>query len=97
VGSTFAGRVAASLLHAIGLPELVTHSLADYEAKAVFFATDGAALAGLKTKLASQREVSALFDTARFTRNLESAFAAMRSRTAGGEAPRGFAVGEAAS
>ncbi len=97
VGSTFAGRVAASLLHAIGLPELVTHSLADYEAKAVFFATDGAALAELKTKLASQREVSALFDTARFTRNLESAFAAMRDRTAGGEAPRGFAVGEAAS
>jgi predicted O-linked N-acetylglucosamine transferase (SPINDLY family) len=94
MGSTFAGRVAASLLHALGLPELVVRSLADYEAKAVSVATDAAALADLKTKLARQREIAPLFDTVRFTQNLESAFATMRDRTARGEAPRSFAVGE---
>ena len=97
MGSTFAGRVAASLLHALGLPELVAHSLPDYEAKALFLATDAVALADLKAKLARQREIAPLFDTARFTRNLESAFAAMRDRNARGEAPRSFAVGETAS
>jgi predicted O-linked N-acetylglucosamine transferase (SPINDLY family) len=97
MGSTFAGRVAGSLLHALGLPELVVHSLADYEAKALSLATDAAALADLKTKLARQREIAPLFDTARFTRNLETAFATMRDRTARGEAPGGFGVGETAS
>ncbi|HMI95158.1 MAG TPA: tetratricopeptide repeat protein, partial [Micropepsaceae bacterium] len=85
MGSTFAGRVAASLLHALGLPELVVQSLADYEAKALSLATDAAALADLKTKLARQREIAPLFDTVRFTRNLESAFATMRNGTARGE------------
>jgi predicted O-linked N-acetylglucosamine transferase (SPINDLY family) len=96
VGSTFAGRVAASLLRALGLPELIAHSLPDYEAKGLFLATDAAALADLKAKLARQREIAPLFDTARFTRNLESAFATMRDRNARGEAPRSFAVGETA-
>jgi predicted O-linked N-acetylglucosamine transferase (SPINDLY family) len=97
VGSTFAGRVAASLLHALGLPELIMRSLSDYEEKALSLATDAVALAALKTTLARQRKVSPLFDTARFTRNLESAFATMRDRTARGEGPRSFAVGEDAS
>jgi predicted O-linked N-acetylglucosamine transferase (SPINDLY family) len=96
MGSTFAGRVAASLLHALGLPELVTTSRADYEEKALSLARDSAALAGLKAKLARQRDVAPLFDTARFTRNLESAFTAMRDRSARGEAPASFAVGETA-
>ena len=96
-GSTFAGRVAASLLRALGLPELIAHSLPEYEAKGLFLATDAAALADLKAKLACQRGSAPLFDTARFTRNLESAFATMRDRTARGEAPRSFAVGETAS
>ncbi len=85
-----------SLLRALGLPELIAHSLSDYEAKGFFLATDAAALADLKAKLARQREIAALFDTARFTRNLESAFATMRDRNARGEAPRSFAVGEPA-
>jgi protein O-GlcNAc transferase len=96
-GSTFAGRVAASLLHALGLPELITRSLPDYEANALFLATDAAAVADLKAKLARQRKIAPLFDTLRFTRNLESAFATMRDRTERGEAPRSFAVGETAS
>jgi predicted O-linked N-acetylglucosamine transferase (SPINDLY family) len=97
MGSTFAGRVAASLLHALGLPELVARSRADYEAKALFLAADAGAIADLKVKLARQRKTAPVFDTARFTRNLESAFTTMRDRSARGEAPRSFAVGETAS
>ena len=56
IGSTFAGRVAASLLRAIGLPELVTESLADYEALALKLAREPALLGALKAKLARNRE-----------------------------------------
>ena len=95
-GSTFAGRVAASLLHAVGLPELVADSLAAYEAMAVSLARDAAALSAIRTKLARNRNGTALFDTARFTRNLETAFVQMRARSLRGEAPQSFAVGEGA-
>jgi protein O-GlcNAc transferase len=73
-GSTFAGRVAASLLHAIGLPELVTTSLAEYEALALALARDDASLAALRAKLLRNRDVCPLFDTERYTRDLEAAF-----------------------
>jgi protein O-GlcNAc transferase len=63
LGETFAGRVAASLLHAAGLPELVTGSLTEYEALALKLARDPAALAALKDKLAKNRDTCALFDT----------------------------------
>ena len=53
-GNAFAGRVAASLLNAVGLPELVTHSLADYEALALRLATDAAMLQTVRDKLAQQ-------------------------------------------
>ena len=91
-GSTFAGRVAASLLNAVSLPELIADSLGAYEALAVGLGRDIAALAGLKAKLARNRGVAPLFDTARFTRNLEAAFTEMGARTRRGEAPQGFAV-----
>src|SRR5262249_31284059 len=51
-GNSFAGRVAASLLTAVGLPELITHSFADYEARALRLARDGPLLASIKAKLA---------------------------------------------
>jgi predicted O-linked N-acetylglucosamine transferase (SPINDLY family) len=76
---------------------LIAHSHTDYEAKALSFATASSALADLKMKLARQREIAPLFHTARFTRNLESAFAMMRDRTGRGEAPRSFSVGETSS
>ncbi|MEA2824268.1 MAG: protein O-GlcNAc transferase, partial [Alphaproteobacteria bacterium] len=97
MGSTFAGRVAASLLHALHLPELVARSTDEYEAKALFLAADAGAIADIKARLARQREVAPLFDTARFTRNLEAAFTTMGERSSRGEAPRSFAVGETAS
>lgn len=74
LGDTFAGRVAASLLHAAGLPELVTTSLADYETLALKLAREPATLAGLKDKLAKNRDTCALFDTGKFTRDLEKAY-----------------------
>src|SRR6185369_8977325 len=62
MGSTFAGRVAASLSHATGMPELVTHNLADYEALALRLATEPATLESLREKLVRNRATCALFD-----------------------------------
>ena len=91
-GRTFAGRVAASVLNAAGLPELATNSLAEYEALALKLARDPAALAAIKAKLAGSRETSALFDAARFTRGLETALGAMHERHQRGLPPASFAV-----
>ena len=91
-GDTFAGRVAASVLTAAGLPELVTETLDDYEALALRLARDPQALASIKAKLAANRETEPLFDVARFTRHLEAAFATMHERRLKGLPPEGFAV-----
>jgi predicted O-linked N-acetylglucosamine transferase (SPINDLY family) len=91
-GSTFAGRVAGSLLHAVGLPELVTFSLADYEALALKLASDPALLGSLRQKLAHNRERYPLFDTGRFTRHIETAYTTMWERHQRGEPPESFAV-----
>jgi predicted O-linked N-acetylglucosamine transferase (SPINDLY family) len=87
LGETFSGRVAASLLHAVGLPELVRTSDADYEALAVALATEPNHLRALRTRLRANRLTAPLFDTARFTRHLEAAFEAMHARAAAGLAP----------
>ncbi|HXJ02867.1 MAG TPA: tetratricopeptide repeat protein [Micropepsaceae bacterium] len=92
LGSTFAGRVAASLLHAVGLPELIAPSLADYETLARTLAREPARLAALKNKLAKNRDSTPLFDTARFTRHLDAAYAEMCERYRRGEKPAAFAV-----
>jgi predicted O-linked N-acetylglucosamine transferase (SPINDLY family) len=94
MGETFAGRVAASLLNAIGLPELITRTLGDYEALALRLARDPAELAQVKAKLKANRDTAPLFDTARFTRHLEKAFAAMHERQRSGLPPQAFAVDE---
>jgi len=91
-GTTWPGRVAASLLHAIGLPELVTETEAEFEAMAVKLARDPAMLAALKQKLAANRLTTPLFDTARWTRHAEEAYARMHARSQRGEAPATFAV-----
>ena len=80
MGNSFPSRVAGSLLHAVGLPELIAHSLSDYEALALQLATDPARLASTKARLAANRTTHALFDTARFCRNLESALISMHDR-----------------
>jgi len=87
VGSTFAGRVAASLLTAIGLPELIVDSLGDYKDRALGLARDPVLLASIKSKLTLNRATQPLFDTARFTRNLEALYLAMWQRSQKGWPP----------
>ena len=91
-GEAFAGRMAGSLLHAVGLPQLVTYSLADYERLALALAHDRAAIAPLKETLGQNRARCALFDTARFSRHLETAYQTMWQRHQAGAPPASFAV-----
>jgi predicted O-linked N-acetylglucosamine transferase (SPINDLY family) len=91
-GTAFPGRVATSILHAAGLPELVTNSLLDYEALARKLAMDPGAHAAIKAKLASLRGSCALFDTKRFTRHLEAAYREMWQRHMNGAPCESFAV-----
>jgi predicted O-linked N-acetylglucosamine transferase (SPINDLY family) len=86
-GDSFASRVAASLLHAIGLPELVTSTTQDYEDTAVALATDSARLAGIRERLDFNRLRTPLFDTERYTRDLERVYQAMYDRYQGGLGP----------
>lgn len=84
LGTSFPGRVAASLLHAIGLPELVTSSLVEYEALALTLARDPARLAAIRDKLQCNRTTEPLFDTQRLTRHLEAAYTKMWQRREAG-------------
>jgi protein O-GlcNAc transferase len=93
-GETFAGRVAASLLHAAGLEELVTQSLRGYEDMALRLACDGAFLARVKSKLAANKVSCAAFDTLRYTRHLEAAYAVMHERSGRALPPESFSVTE---
>jgi protein O-GlcNAc transferase len=92
LGATFVGRVAASLLKAIGLPELTTTSIEDYEALALKIALEPSLHNSLKQKLAFNRDVSPLFDTVRFSRHIEAAFRCMWEQLQRGQQPQSFAV-----
>jgi protein O-GlcNAc transferase len=92
LGSTFVGRMAASMLYAVGLPELVARSLSDYEAMALKAATDRAFCVSLKQRLAHNRGTFPLFDTARFARHLENAYSTMWQTHRQGLPPANFAV-----
>lgn len=86
-GKGFSARVAASLLTAAGLPELVTNSERDYEELALTLATDRPHLASLRAKLAANRLECDLFDTALFARRLETAYTTINARHMRGEPP----------
>ena len=92
LGSSFAGRVAASVLRSIGLDELIAHSLQEYEALALKLAHDPSYLASIKNKLARNRDTFPLFNTERATRHIESAFTTMIDIWRRGERPRRFNV-----
>jgi len=92
LGSTFTGRVAASLLDAVGLPELITGSLAEYETTAMELARDRERLAALRDKLMRQSSRFPLFNTELFTRHLEAAYQTMWGRHQRGEPPRTFSI-----
>jgi protein O-GlcNAc transferase len=79
-GDTFVGRMAASLLQSVGLPELVTATPQAYEDVAVEIATHPEKYASIKDKLARARLTGPLFDTLRFTRHMEAAYTAIYRR-----------------
>jgi predicted O-linked N-acetylglucosamine transferase (SPINDLY family) len=91
-GSTFAGRMAASLLQTIGAPELVTTTLAQYEDLAVQLAEQPARLADLRQRLARNRLTTPLFDTQTFTRHLESGYASAWQRHLAGLPPTNIRI-----
>jgi predicted O-linked N-acetylglucosamine transferase (SPINDLY family) len=86
-GEAFAGRVAASLLHAVGLPELIARSREEYERIAVDLAKNPDRLLAIRQKLERNRLTEPLFDAALFTRSLETAYAAMAQRYKAGLSP----------
>jgi predicted O-linked N-acetylglucosamine transferase (SPINDLY family) len=94
LGSQFAARVSASMLMAVGLPELVTGSLAEFEATAIRLASNPRQLGGLRHRLKLGRRQAPLFDTARFTRNIERAYTAMWNLYQQGEKPRPLVMDE---
>ncbi len=91
-GHTFQGRVAASLLKAVGLPELVTKTAQEYESLALRLARDPGLLKAYRARLAENRLRAPLFDTARITRHIETAYEMMQAKKQNGEAPASFAV-----
>jgi predicted O-linked N-acetylglucosamine transferase (SPINDLY family) len=91
-GATFAGRVAGSLLAAIGLPELIAHSLADYERRALTLARDPGRLRELRGILARSRDIAGPFDLPGSTRHIEAAYARMWETWCAGHPPVPFAV-----
>ncbi|MDX9861106.1 MAG: tetratricopeptide repeat protein [Rhodospirillales bacterium] len=91
-GGHFASRVASSCLKAVGLPELVTDSLDAYEALAIRLARKPDELGPLRERLAANRLIFPLFDTARFARHLEHAFETMWRRHLAGDPPAPIVV-----
>jgi protein O-GlcNAc transferase len=91
-GSHFASRVSSSILSAIGVPELITHSLQEYEALAVRLAHHPLELQAIRQKITENRLVAPLFDTPRFVRNLEKAYKEMWKIFLSRETPRQIEV-----
>ncbi len=80
VGESFASRVAASLLNAVGLPELITTSAVDYERMAIDLAQSPVKLASIKRKLSDNRLTMPLFDSELYAKHLEAAYVAIHDR-----------------
>ena len=87
LGKSFASRVAASLLNAVNLPELITNTPKEYESLAIELATNPEKLKAIKDKLADNLPTAPLFDTKRFTKNIESAYTQMYERSQQGLEP----------
>jgi predicted O-linked N-acetylglucosamine transferase (SPINDLY family) len=79
-GQSFPARYAASLLNAVGMPELIANTMEEYEELAVQLAADSARMELLRRKLANNRTSTQLFDTPRFARSLESAYVRIYER-----------------
>jgi protein O-GlcNAc transferase len=93
-GEAFAARMSGSLLSAIGLPELITHSLEAYVHLGLELVRDRERLREIKRRLEAQRLTMPLFDTARFCGHLERAYLHMWERAERGQSPETFCVSE---
>ena len=93
-GRQFAARVGASLLKAVGLPELVTETESEYEALILDLATDPLRLANIRDKLKRDRLSSPLFDTKRFARNFEKGLHAAYQRNVAGKGPADVVISD---
>lgn len=91
-GNAFASRMAGSLLNAVGLPELITRNLDNYQALALRLARGPAVLSEIRTKLARNRSACSLFDTDRFRRHIEKAYIRMWERHQRGEPPASIVI-----
>ena len=91
-GQTFFGRMGTSLMTAIGLPEMVTSNLEEYEAVALKLARDPFLLKSIRSRLEANRSTHPLFDTDRFRRHIEAAYTRMWEYWQRGESPRSFSV-----
>lgn len=92
LGNAFAGRVAASLLRAVGLPQLIARDLREYERIALDLANNAESRLGIRAELLQRRRDAPLFDTDRHRRSLESAFGRMQALVRRGERPAAFDV-----
>ena len=91
-GEVFVARMAASMLHAIGLPELVTKTLADYETWRSSSHARARPAAALRQRLVQNRTTQPLFDIDRFRRHIEAAYTTMWEIARRGDSPQSFAV-----
>jgi predicted O-linked N-acetylglucosamine transferase (SPINDLY family) len=92
MGRSFSSRVAASLLHSVGLPELITHSQEEFERKAIEMALSAATLLETKKKLARNRHTTTLFDGKIFARHMEAGYKKMHERHQKGLTPEAIEV-----
>lgn len=92
IGRHFASRVSASILTAVGAPELITRTSEQYENLSVEMAVDSDRYRTVRKKIAENRTRSPLFDTDRFARNLETAYGVIWEQYISGRSPRGFSV-----
>ena len=86
-GRTFAQRVAASLLHTVGLDELIAGDVAAYSARVIALAGDAPRRAALRERLAASRHATPLFDGAAFAADIEALYRRMWGRAVIGQAP----------
>jgi predicted O-linked N-acetylglucosamine transferase (SPINDLY family) len=92
LGSTFPGRVASSLLHAIGLPELIAPSLTEYETLAIDLAQNPHKLSTIRLKLQENSKNFPLFNSNLYTQNLEAAYKKMYEIYSSDMPPESFCV-----
>ena len=92
LGDSFPGRVGGSMLRAVGLDELISTSLPEYEALALKLSRDSDLMLEFRARLARNRATCSLFDTARFARQIETAYRRMHEMRMAGRTPAAFEV-----